>query len=728
MTDRRVLVSLERVLLLADLENVTVLGKTISHYKILEKIGEGGMGVVYKAHDLKLDRLVALKFLPSHFTADSSEGTRFLQEAKAASALNHPNICVIHDIQDHEGHQYIVMEFVDGATLGQKIHGGPLKVIDAITYAIQIGQALQEAHKKGIVHRDIKSDNIMINSKNQVKVLDFGLAKLSESSRLTRTSSTVGTAAYMSPEQVESKPMDHRTDIWSLGIVFYEMLTGELPFKAEHQSALFYLILNEHPAAPSALDRRIPHQLDSLVFKTLEKNCAQRYQTTEELLKALQDIRSEIDIAERTAKTKAIAVLPFDNISPDKDSDYFSDGLTEELIASFSRLKDVRVVSRTTSMQYKGTKKDVKTIGRELGVRYIMEGSVRKFQDNLRITAQLIDVERDAQLWAETYKGKLADVFDMQEQVSKQIVDALMVKLTPTEKVVLTKRATLNAEAFDCNLRARNYLYHRTKNSVHAAVQLFQKAIELDPRYAAAYAGLGETFATLYQSFERKDPWLDKAIESSLKALMYDSTLSEAYAALALSYFNKKSLEEALTASQKAIELDPNNFTGYWILGRIYHSTDRDREAVEMFKKVITLNPDFYSAYGDLQMTYERLGEKDKYNETIQAALQVYPRYLLLHPDDARAHMYYAITLSQAGKTEHAKTTATKAIELNPNDPLMLYNAACFYARLGEKRLALESLKNSVVAGHEDYEWFKRDPDLNSIRNEPEYVELLKGK
>ncbi|HEY4711539.1 MAG TPA: protein kinase [Dehalococcoidia bacterium] len=705
-----------------------MIGKTFSQYKILEKIGEGGMGVVFKAHDLKLNRLVALKFLPSHFAANSTEGQRFLQEAKAASALNHPNICVIHDIQYQEERQFIVMEFVDGVTLGQKIRGGPLKVNDSLTYAIQIAQALHEAHKNGIVHRDIKSHNIMINSKNQVKVLDFGLAKLNETNRLTLTSSTVGTAAYMSPEQVESKPMDQRTDIWSLGIVFYEMLTGELPFKAEHQSALFYLILNEHPPAPSALDRRIPHQIDSVVFKMLEKDCTQRYQTTKELLENLQEVKSEFDIAERTVKTKAIAVLPFDNISPDKESDYFSDGLTEELIASFSRLKDVRVVSRTTSMQYKGTKKDVKTIGRELGVRYIMEGSVRKFQDNLRITAQLIDVESDAQLWAETYKGQLADVFDMQEQVSKQIVDALMVKLTPTEKVVLTKRATLNAEAFDCNLRARNFLYHRTKKSVHAAVQLFQKAIELDPRYAAAYAGLGEACATLYQSFERKEPWLDRAIESSLKALMYDSSLSEAYAALALSYFNKKSLNEALTASQKAIELDPNNFTGYWILGRIYHSTDRDREAVEMFKKVVALNPEFYSAYGDLQMTYERLGEMDKYKETIQAALQVYPHYLLLHPDDARAHMYCAITLFQAGKPEDAKTTAAKAIELNPDDPLMLYNAACFYARLGEKRLAVESLKNSVAAGHEDYEWFKRDPDLDNIRNEPEYIELMKGK
>ncbi len=427
-------------------------------------------------------------------------------------------------------------------------------------------------------------------------------------------------------------------------------------------------------------------------------------------------------------KTKAIAVLPFDNISQDKENDYFSDGLTEEIIANLSRLKDMRVVSRTTTMQYKGTKKDIKTIGRELGARHIMEGSVRKFQNNLRITAQLIDVETDAQLWAETYKGTLADVFDIQEQVSKQIVDALMVKLSPTEKVVLTKRATLNAEAFDCNLRARNFLYRRTKNTINFSIQLFKKAIELDPRYASAYAGLGEAYASLYQDVERQEHWLDQAIESSLKALMYDSSLSEAYAALGLAYYNKRSFDEAVTASQKAIELDPNNFLGYWILGRIYHNTDRDKEAVDLFEKVITLNPDFYSVYGDLEIVYARLGEKEKYDKILQAALVVYTRYLSQHPDDARGHMYYAVDLAQVGRKEEAKVEAAKALELSPDDPLMLYNATCFYAQMGEKPLAIEALKNAITAGYANFEWLARDTDLDSIRNEPEYIELVKNK
>ncbi|MBI3286572.1 MAG: tetratricopeptide repeat protein [Chloroflexi bacterium] len=431
---------------------------------------------------------------------------------------------------------------------------------------------------------------------------------------------------------------------------------------------------------------------------------------------------------EIAADPRAIAVLPFENISPEKENDYFSDGLTEELIANLSRLKDARVVSRTTSMQYKATKKDIKTIGRELGVRYIMEGSVRKFQDNLRITAQLIDVETDAQLWAETYKGHLADIFDIQEQVSRQIVDALTLKLTPIEKVALTKRATLNPEAYDLYLRGRDQLYRFTKSSVQLAIQLFQKATELDPRYAAAYAGLGEAYGTWYQRFERKDVWLEKAIESSLKALMYDTTLSEAYASLGLAYFNKGALDDALTATQKAIELDPDNFTAYWILGRIYHTTDRDREAIDLLKKVLELNPDLYAAYGDLAIVYERLGEEDNYAQNLQSALRFYPRYLSQHPDDARAHMFFAVFLARAEKSDEAKAAAAKALELSPDDPNMLYNAACFYAQLGEKRLALEALRNAVTTGFEYYEWIKRDPDLEPIRHEPEYQELMKGK
>ena len=424
---------------------------------------------------------------------------------------------------------------------------------------------------------------------------------------------------------------------------------------------------------------------------------------------------------------KSIAVLPFVNMSNDPEQGYFSDGLTEELIANLSRLKDMRIVSRTTSMQYKGTTKDIQTIGREISVRYILEGSVRKYQDNIRITAQLIDVRNDNHLWAETYKGKLADVFDIQEQVSRQILDALRIKLAPTENVLLSKRPTINPEAFDYCLRARDFLERRTKNNILFAMQLYQKAIELDPKYAAAYAGLGESYATLYQVCDRKDVWLEKAIESSLNALMYDSASSDAYAALGIAYFNKGKTDDALTATKKAIELDPNSYIGYWILGRIYHRTDRDNDAVDPLKKVIELNPDYYVAYSDLLMVYEKLEKKEEMNELLDISIEeIYPRYLSKHPDDARAHLNYAIHLVHKGRVPQAKVEAAKAHELVSEDPVMMYNTACFYARLGEKGLALEMLKKSFNIGWAHYEWLKRDSDLDSIRNEPEFIELMK--
>ena len=303
-----------------------------------------------------------------------------------------------------------------------------------------------------------------------------------------------------------------------------------------------------------------------------------------------------------------------------------------------------------------------------------------------------------------------------------------MVKLTPTEKTVLTKRTTLNAEAFDCNLRARDFLNRRTKTSINMAIQFFQKAIEHDPRYAAAYAGLGEAYGILYRDFERKEVWLDRALEVSLKAIMYDATLSEAYASLALAYFGKKAFDESLEACQKAILLDPKNHNAHWILARIYHTTDRDKLAADALEKAIALDPEFLQASDDLLNLYERLGETTKWNDLLQHVLTVYPRYLSKHPDDAYRRMAFAVNLTYVGRNDEAKTEGEKALELSLSDPIMMYYGACLYSRLGELHQAVELLKNAVANGYENFEWIKRDPDFNNIRNEPGYVKLMKGK
>lgn len=425
---------------------------------------------------------------------------------------------------------------------------------------------------------------------------------------------------------------------------------------------------------------------------------------------------------------EGIAVLPFENSSPDPDADYFSDGLTDELIASLSKVSELDIVSRLTSVQYKATKKDARTIGFELQARYIVTGTVRKFQENLRITAQMVDAKTNKQLWAETYKGKLEDIFDIQENVSKEIAEALKLKLTISEKVVLGKRPTLNVEAFDLYLRGKDYLYKFTKSNIEFAIQVFEKAIQLDPRYAAAYAACAEAYGQLSLLFGRKEELYEKSLELSLKALMYDSSLPEAYAALGLAYFCKKSFDDALSSSNRAIELDPDNFLPYWILGRIYFSLGKHEKSTEYFSKALALKPDFYTSMADLKMSLEAAGDKDAAMKIVDAMINFFPKYLWDHPDDARAHVFYGIQLAQLGKTAEAKSSAQKALELSPNDTLMLYNIACLYAMLNEKKESIGILKKCLEGGYQFYDWLRNDPDLDNLRDDPEFIELMEGR
>jgi adenylate cyclase len=423
-----------------------------------------------------------------------------------------------------------------------------------------------------------------------------------------------------------------------------------------------------------------------------------------------------------------LAVLPFQDLSPDKNSDYFSDGLTEEIIMHLSGIEELKVVSRTTIMHFKNSPEKLETIGRELEARYILEGSVRRYKDELRITAQLIDVSTDTHLWAETYRGNMEDIFDIQENVSKKIVKALRLKLTPAEAVALEKRSTINSQAFDMNLRAREFMNRRTKSYLLAATDLFKKVVEQDPRYAAGYAGLAETYILLYLEHENKSIWIEKAMAAALKALMYDPNSSEAYTAMGMSHFQQGSKGEALDSVNKAIELDPDNYFSHWILGRIYRLLNRDTEAVEQFNLVLSLNPDFHTAYGDLQMAYKTLGQEGNQKELIERALEFYPEYILRYPDDSRAITFFAFVLIDAKQNEKAKEQMERALDLSPNDTTMIYNAACFFAEIGDKENALISLKKAIENGYEWYDYIKLDPDLDSIREEPEYIELMKDK
>ena len=424
----------------------------------------------------------------------------------------------------------------------------------------------------------------------------------------------------------------------------------------------------------------------------------------------------------------ALAVLPFDNISPDPETDYFSDGLTEELIARLSMLRDIELVSRSATRQFKHAKHDISAIGRELGARYVVGGTVRRFQDSVRITAQLEDVGTNRQVWGNTYKGKLDDIFDIQEQVAQQIVEALKLKLTFSEKVSLTKRQTLNAQAYDLYLRGQEYLYRLTKRSVERAIQLFEKAIELDPRYAAAYAGCSGAYGQMYWLFSRDEKYREKARELSFKALMYDNNLAEAYTAMGVSYFIWGKFEEAGASARKAIELDPDDFIAYWTLGRIHFANGEYAQAYDVYQRVIKLKPEFVNAYSDLRMTCQRLGREQEAGLARGQLLERMPTYLLQNPDDARQRMLYATALAEIGHNDEALREGAQAQDLSPNDPAMLYNVACVYSRLGERRRAIEALGQAVAAGYENFSWLRNDPDLDALREDADYKTLMSGR
>jgi len=736
-----------------------MIGKTFSHYKILEKIGEGGMGVVYKAEDTKLRRTVALKFLPKELTCDEEAKQRFIQEAQAAAALDHPNICTIYEIDESKlapaeagvGHTFISMAYIEGQSLNQKIKAGSLEIDEALAVANQVARGLQKAHEKGIIHRDIKPANIMLTEEDQVKIMDFGLAKLSWGVDLTKTATIMGTVAYMSPEQARGEQVDYRTDIWSFGAMLYEMLTGERPFKTTHDQAVLYSILKEDPIPMTKIRKDIPKELERIVQKSLEKDPKKRFTSMSALLTDLRSVgRPPISVA---AGKPSIAVLPFVNMSTDPENEYFSDGLAEDLINALTKITDLHVVARTSSFAFKGEKVDIREIGQKLNVDNLLEGSVRKVGNRVRITAQLIKVADGYHLWSERYDRDMEDVFAIQDEITEKIMDKLLVALDVRGKPP-EEHGPIDVEAYNLYLKGR---YCLNKFEMDKALAYYEQAIEKDPVYALAYAAVAEVYTLLSMGFDilpNKEA-MPKAREAAQKALELDPHLAEAYVSLglvALSYdWDPKATKEYF---QEALELNPNSSSAhqwyefYWT----YLEADLD-EATAHLERAQELDPLNF-------LIKVRLGFMSIFRRDYDDALDQFRVLADLEPNFALLYLSFATAYVFKGMYDEAITCGKKMLESGPPVVAAIGNMGWFYALAGKKDKAKEFLaeleersKKGYVSSFwtaaiyltlgeldKSFEWFEKaikerdgnmlyftiPPVFDPVRSDPRYKNLLK--
>jgi serine/threonine protein kinase/Tfp pilus assembly protein PilF len=708
------------------------------------------MGVVYQAEDTKLRREVALKFLPKEFTADPEAKERFIQEAQAAAALDHPNICTVHEIDEAEGQTFIAMAHIKGPSLKDKIAAGPVDIDQALNIVIQVAEGLQEAHEKGIIHRDIKPANIMLASKGQVKIMDFGLAKLSWGVDLTKTATIMGTAAYMSPEQAKGEEVDHRTDIWSLGAMLYEMLAGERPFKITHDQAVLYAILNEDPVPITKIRKDIPQELEKIVKKSLEKDPKKRYGDMDAMLDDLKSVgRKSVSTA---ADKPSIAVLPFVNMSADPENEYFSDGLAEDLINALTKIMDLHVVARTSSFAFKGEKVDIREIGEKLNVDNLLEGSVRKVGNRVRITAQLIKVKDGYHLWSDRYDRNMEDVFAIQDEITEKIMDKLMIALDVLKKPP-EKHRPVNFEAYDLYLKGR---YCLNKFEVDKALVYYEQAIEQDPNYALAHASIAEVYTLLSTGFDilpNKDA-MPKARDAAQKALELDPNLAEAYVSLglvALSYdWDRKATKKYF---QKAIELNPNSmsahqwFEFYWT----YMMADFDT-AIAHLERAEELDPLNF-------LIKVRLGFMSIFKGDYDHALDQFKALLDFEPNFALLYLSFATAYALKGDYDEALSYGEKMLEVGPRVVAYVGNMGWLYAVAGKKEKAYELLaeleersKKGYVSSFwmaliylslgeidKTFEWFEkayeeRDGNMiyftvpqlfDPIRSDPRYKQLL---
>ena len=729
--------------------------KKIGRYEICSQIGAGGMGEVFLAHDTKLDRKVALKLLPSD-VVDERTGDRvrrFVQEAKAASALNHPDILTIYEIDEIESEQFIATEFIDGQTLRDRIRTGPLKAIDALDIGIQVASALNATHSVGITHRDIKPDNIMLRHDGIVKVLDFGLAKLTREREPAETDSlaptqnfintaagvVMGTAHYMSPEQTRGLDVDHRSDIWSLGCVLYEMISGRQPFHGPTTIDVMSGILDREPESLLPHLAEGPRDLDRVIARALRKDREQRYQTVKDLLIDLRDLKRELEsqshrsfsrpigtLSTEIVPERSIAVLYFENMNSETDSDYFCAGMTEDIITDLSKIKELKVVSRTDVLPFRKKEVNMRQVGEALRVNYILEGSVRTAGNRIRITAQLISLRDGYHLWAERFDRQVEDIFDLQNEVSQKIVDALKISLSDTERELLTQKPTDDLLAYDFYMRGRELLYLKGRRNTESAIEMFESAIALDPGFASSYAGLAEGYSAMYEWYDGSSSWLSKAIEINQQALTLEPTLLDAKFGIAMVYFHHRLFTESKRTIEEILRDNSEFYPGHLRLGMIAELSNDLEGALRHYRRAADLKPYDEDPWRYLAGVYLKLVKVDEAQEAALKVVEITSRKLEASLDDTIVMSRLAEAYARFGSVEEANATLKRVLELEPNDGLAVYNCACAYALLGEKESSLILLRRAFESGFKTVaHWARMDNAFHSLRGDREFQQLL---
>jgi serine/threonine protein kinase/Tfp pilus assembly protein PilF len=711
-------------------------GQKLGHYLLAEKIGEGGMGVVWKAHDLKLERDVAVKFLPERIAKDPTRQALFEREAKAVAALDHPHIITIFSVEDVEGTVFFTMELVEGKPLSDYVVTGGVAKEFFFKIATQMVDAVAAAHERGIIHRDLKPRNIMVDRSENIRILDFGLARFLEPGTTTIPAEDLetatlepafyGTLCYASPEQLRSEVLDHRTDLFSLGIILFELATGVHPFEGKSNADVMAAIIKDEARSAVDINPDLPPQLDAVLLHCLEKDRRQRIASAVNLKEELQRIEHEEAPAAAAAGIPSVAVLPFVDLSREQDQDYFCEGIAEEIINALAQIRGLRVSSRTSSFLFKGQATGSKEIGRRLRVGYLLEGSVRKAGNQLRITAQLTEALRGFHLWSESYDRELMDIFEIQEEIAESIADALKITLSPQEKGALQTPPTQFVQAYDYYLRGRSFYYRYGKLDIEFALQLFARATEIDPGYALAYAGLADCWSYIYLYAERKDSIRLQAEQASRMAieLAPDSAQAQASHALAMSISGRTA--EAERGFKEAIRLDKGLFEAWYFYARHAFVNGQLEEAARYYEEAMSVRPEDFQSPLLVAQIYEDLGKEDEASSCRRRGVALVADRLELHPDDARALYMGANGLVALGEVKKGLEWADLARKIDPDEPMLLYNLGCIYSLAGAFDESLDCLERAVELGLTQKGWYLNDSNLDPLRDLPRFKVLMK--